>query len=157
MCEYCGCQSLTAIADLTREHDHVVTLISHVRAAHARGDVAGMADLAGRIATVLGPHTAVEEEGLFPALAADFPDHVAELTAQHRLIDDVLGEATGGASSDATWPLRLMDVLHVLREHILAEQDGVFPAALGHLGTADWDAIDEIRRRVGTGLAEHAD
>ncbi|MBE1496279.1 hemerythrin-like domain-containing protein [Amycolatopsis lexingtonensis] len=154
MCEYCGCQSLTAIADLTREHDHVVTLISHVRAAHARGDVEEMADLAGRIATVLGPHTAVEEEGLFPALAADFPDHVAELTAQHRLIENVLGAAADGVPADPLWPTRLIDTLHVLREHILAEQDGVFPAALGHLDTADWDAIEEVRRRVGTGLVK---
>ena len=27
MCEYCGCQSVTVIDDLTREHDEVVTLI----------------------------------------------------------------------------------------------------------------------------------
>ncbi|WIX98048.1 hemerythrin domain-containing protein [Amycolatopsis mongoliensis] len=155
MCEYCGCQSLTAIADLTREHDEVVTLISHVRAAHAEGAVAKMAELAGRITTILGPHTAVEEHGLFPALAADFPEHVAELTSQHRVIEAVLGEAAGGVPADATWPARLLEALHLLREHILAEQDGVFPAALSHLATADWEAIDEVRRRVGTGLAEH--
>ncbi|MFF6813666.1 hemerythrin domain-containing protein [Streptomyces sp. NPDC012403] len=38
MCEYCGCQSLTAIDDLTREHDAVVDLIGHVRDAHRAGD-----------------------------------------------------------------------------------------------------------------------
>jgi hypothetical protein len=38
MCEYCGCQSLTAIDDLTREHDAVVDPISHVRDAHRAGD-----------------------------------------------------------------------------------------------------------------------
>ena len=27
MCEYCGCQEVTAIGDLTREHDEVVALI----------------------------------------------------------------------------------------------------------------------------------
>lgn len=150
MCEYCGCQSLTAIADLTREHDEVVTLISHVRAAHADGDAAKMAELAGRIAAILGPHTAVEEQGLFPALAGEFPDHIADLTAQHRFIESVLGEAADGVPADPAWPRRLLQALHVLREHILAEQDGVFPAALSHLDTADWEAIDAVRARVGT-------
>jgi hypothetical protein len=54
MCEYCGCQTITA---------------------------------------VLGPHTAVEEDGLFPAMAADFPEHIADLTADHRRIEGVLGAA----------------------------------------------------------------
>src|SRR5690606_26139037 len=74
MCEYCGCQSLTAIDELTREHDEVVRLISHVRTAHRKGDTAGMARTARAVARVLGPHTRVEEHGLFPALAGDFPD-----------------------------------------------------------------------------------
>lgn len=153
MCEYCGCQALDAIADLTREHDQVVALISHVRAAHADGDLAAMATAARRITAVLGPHTAVEEHGLFPPLAAEFPDHIADLTAQHRHIDGVLGEAADGVPADPAWPTRLLDALHLLREHILAEQDGVFPAALASLDTADWDAIDVIRARVGTTAA----
>lgn len=150
MCEYCGCQALSAIADLTREHDDIVTLISRVRSAHVTGDHAATARLARQIAAVLGPHTAVEEQGLFPPLAAEFPDHVAKLIAQHRYIDGVLGEAAAEVPADSTWPARLMDALHVLREHILAEQDAAFPAALASLGTADWEAIEAVRARVGT-------
>jgi hemerythrin-like domain-containing protein len=92
MCEYCGCQALTAIDDLTREHDLVVNLIGDVRAAHTAADTARMADLARQVS----------------------------------------------------------EILDLLREHILKAQDGVFPAALANLGTADWDAIDAIRTRVGT-------
>ncbi|GAB1516875.1 hemerythrin domain-containing protein [Actinophytocola sp. KF-1] len=154
MCEYCGCQALDAIAELTREHDEVVALISHVRDAHTRGDVAGMAELAGRIAGVLGPHTAVEEQGLFPALAADFPDHVAGLTDEHRRIEAVLVEAASAVPADPAWPSRFIDALHLLREHILAEQDGVFPAALATLTTADWKTVDDVRERV-HGTAPH--
>jgi hypothetical protein len=66
MCEYCGCQAVTAIDDLTREHDLVVNLIGKVRAAHAAADTARMAELARQITSVLGPHTHVEEHGLFP-------------------------------------------------------------------------------------------
>jgi hypothetical protein len=150
MCEYCGCQAVTAIDDLTREHDFVVNLIGDVRAAHAATDTARMAELARQIAAILGPHTQVEERGLFPALAADFPDHITALTAEHRRIDAVLGEAVAGTPREPTWPGRLIDILNLLRTHILKEQDGVFPAALTYLDPADWDAIDAIRTKVGT-------
>jgi hemerythrin-like domain-containing protein len=150
MCEYCGCQAVAAIDELTREHDTVVNLIGDVRAARAAGDTPGMAAFARRIAAVLGPHTEVEERGLFPALAADFPDHVAVLEAEHRRIEAVLGEA---GTADPTWPARLVGTLEVLRSHILKEQDGVFPAALTTLGGADWDAVDAVRARAGSGLA----
>ncbi|MFI7680467.1 hemerythrin domain-containing protein [Actinophytocola sp. NPDC049390] len=148
MCEYCGCQAVDAIAELTGEHDEVVALISHVRDAHARGDVARMTELAGQIARILGPHTAVEEQGLFPALVGDFPEHVAGLTDEHRRIEGVLAEAAGGGPTDPTWPGRFMDTLRLLRDHILAEQDGVFPAALATLTTADWNTVDDVRRQV---------
>jgi hemerythrin-like domain-containing protein len=141
---------VTAIDDLTREHDLVVTLIGEVRTAHAATDTARMAELARQITDVLEPHTYVEEHGLFPVLAADFPDHVTALQAEHRHIEAVLGEALAGTPSEPTWPGRLMDALDLLREHILKEQDGVFPAALAGLSPDDWDAIDTIRAGVGS-------
>ena len=150
MCEYCGCQALTAIDDLTREHDMVVNLIGEVRAAHALTDTARMAELARQITSVLEPHTYVEERGLFPVLAADFPDQVTALQAEHRHIEAVLGEATGGAPAEPNWPARLVETLDLLREHILKEQNGVFPAALANLNPKDWDAIEAIRASVGT-------
>jgi hemerythrin-like domain-containing protein len=145
MCEYCGCQAIAAIDELTREHDLVVNLIGDVRAADRAGDVARMADLARQITSVLGPHTRVEEQGLFPALAAEFGDQVAALYGEHRRIEAVLAEAATGTPSDPTWPRRLMGTLELLREHILKEQDGVFPAALATLRTADWELIDAVR------------
>jgi hemerythrin-like domain-containing protein len=150
MCEYCGCQAVTAIDDLTREHDLVVNLVGEVGAAHAATDTARMAELARQITGVLEPHTFVEEHGLFPVLAADFPDQVTALRAEHRHIEAVLGEAAGGVPADPAWPARLVETLDMLRDHILKEQDGVFPAALANLNPEDWDAIDAIRATVGT-------
>jgi hemerythrin-like domain-containing protein len=109
-----------------------------------------MAELARQIAAILGPHTEVEERGLFPALAGDFPEQVAGLEAEHRRIEMVLGAAAAGTPTDPAWPDRLIATLHLLREHILKEQDGVFPAALAALGTSDWEAVDAVRSRVGT-------
>jgi len=146
MCEYCGCQALPAIAELTREHDLVVNLIADLKGA---GDVARMAELARQVAAILGPHTWVEEQGLFPALVAEFPHQVEGLLRQHRDIEQVLREAADAVPADAAWPGRVRQALFTLREHILAEQDGVFPAALARLDAADWDRIDEVRRRAG--------
>lgn len=42
--------------------------------------------------------------------------------------------------------------VRLLREHILAEQNGVFPAALSHLDADDWDVIEHLRERVGTAV-----
>jgi hypothetical protein len=152
MCEYCGCQAIPAIDLLTREHDMVVNLIGDVRAAHGDADLPGMAGLARQIAMVLGPHTEVEEHGLFPPLTGEFADQVALLQAEHRRVEAVLAEAEARVPVDPTWPDRLLDVHDLLREHILKEQNGVFPAALVNLDTADWQAIDAVRSRVGTYL-----
>ncbi|WP_413098602.1 hemerythrin domain-containing protein [Streptomyces sp. Inha503] len=154
MCEYCGCQALETIDKLTQEHERVVTLISHVRDAHRGGEVARMAEVAREIAAVLGPHTRVEEDGLFPALAGDFPGQMAALEDEHRRIETVLAEAAGPFLADPTWAERLMETLDLLRDHILKEQDGVFPAALASLTTEQWEAIEAVRARVGTRMPE---
>lgn len=159
MCEYCGCQSITAIGILTREHDAVVDLIGEVRSAHRDGDAAAMVEGARRIVTLLEPHTAVEEGGLFPAMADDYPDQIADLQEEHRHIEAALAQATtilgtGAPPSAPGWQQRLLDALDVLRHHILKEQDGVFPAALAELSTTQWESVDAVRARVGTALAE---
>ncbi|MFC8419811.1 hemerythrin domain-containing protein [Streptomyces sp. NPDC057236] len=153
MCEYCGCQALETIDELTREHERVVTLISRVRDARRDGAIARMAELAREITSVLGPHTQVEEHGLFPAMAAEFPEQIAGLEAEHRRIESVLAEADGPFLTDPGWPDRLIDTLDLLREHILKEQDGVFPAALATLGTEDWEAVEKARAEAGSALS----
>lgn len=154
MCEYCGCQSLASIDELTREHETLVNLIGRVRQAHRDGDIARMADLARQISSVLGPHTEVEEHGLFPALAPEFPEKIATLEAEHRSVDQVLAEADTGVPADPAWPARLIDALALLREHILKEQDGVFPAALAFLSTEQWETVEAVRTRVTSRTAQ---
>jgi len=59
-------------------------------------------------------------------------------------------EASAGTPADPSWPTRLIETLTLLREHVLKEQDGVFPAALASLRSADWEAAEAVRSRVGT-------
>jgi hypothetical protein len=79
-------------------------------------------------------HAVVEQGGLFPEMTDEFPDHIKVLRFERREIEKVLGVAIHGVPDDRTWPDRLVAVLHLLRGHILKEQDGVFPAALVVLG-----------------------
>lgn len=152
MCEYCGCQQIAVIDELTREHDAVVALIARVRELLAADDVDGAAAVTRQMAVVLAPHTVVEEDGLFPELADEFPDHVETLRAEHRTIEAVLDEASRCTPTDPTWPGRLSDALHLLRDHILKEQDGVFPAALTSLDADQWERIEVVRERAGSPL-----
>jgi len=150
VCDHCGCLELDAIAVLTAEHDVVVNLSGQVRRALRAGRLDEAADLVGAVAAVLAPHTAVEEGALFPAMAGEYGEQVRGLLDEHRLIDLVLAESAEGTPTDPTWPERLEHALWVLREHILKEQDGVFPAALAMLDPAQWDAVEALRARVGS-------
>jgi hemerythrin-like domain-containing protein len=152
MCEYCGCQALRSIEELTREHDVV---LDHVRTATAAAE-AGEADTAVRTCTalrsLLQPHTAVEELALFPAMAREHPAHVASLVREHAEVDAVLDEMASDTPLVAGWEGRLLQALGTLRAHVFKEQDGLFPAALSILTPAEWDAVDAVRVRVGSPL-----
>lgn len=152
MCEYCGCQDVAAIGELTREHDAVVAHVAEVRAFLRDNNIEGAAKTSRRIAELLGPHTVVEEEGLFPLMAEEFPDHIEALEREHRQIESVLAEAADGTPDDPTWPARLLAGLEMLREHILKEQNGVFPATLTVLDTAGWERVATVRGHAGSAL-----
>ena len=155
MCEYCGCQQIASIGELTREHDAVVAEVAEVRAFLRDHDVEGAAKTSRRIAEILGPHTEVEEGGLFPLMSEEFPDHIEALEREHRVIEAVLAEAAEGIPSDPTWPTRLLAALDTLRDHILKEQDGVFPASLSIVDAQGWEQVEAARARAGTAIHDH--
>jgi hemerythrin-like domain-containing protein len=147
MCEYCGCQQNDVIAELTAEHDRLRELGHDLTAAANAADFPAAGRLATQMRTVLGPHAQVEEAALFPALEADFGDQLARLVAEHRDIDTALSELVSGEQQPG-WQLRTQLALAHLFDHILKEQDGVFPAALATLTSADWDAVAVSRERA---------
>lgn len=145
MCEYCGCQQIATIAELYREHDDAAAQVGLVRSALAGGRLDEVAAGCRQILVILAPHTVVEEEGLFSEMADEFPDHIEALRSDHREIEKVLGEAADGPPDDPTWPDRLLKALYLLGQHILKEQDGVFPAALIALDPVQWERIEAVR------------
>ena len=150
MCEYCGCQQIAVLDELTREHDAVVAIIGQVRLHLADGRLDEVARCCRAMTAILDPHTIVEEDGLFPELSVDYPDHVAALRREHREIAGVLAEAADVVPTDPAWPDRLRRTMFALREHILKEQDGVFPAALSSLDGEQWGRVERVRARVGS-------
>jgi hemerythrin-like domain-containing protein len=153
MCEYCGCQALSVIELLTREHDRA---LDHVRAVeHAAGesDRTAARSACTDLRALLLPHERVEEEGLFPALSADFPDQMAALVHDHRQLEDVLVGVLSDEPLPPDWSARLTEAMGVLREHILKEQDGAFPAALSTLSASSWENAERVRSRVGSALS----
>ncbi len=152
MCEHCGCQDIAAIDELTREHDAVVAEIARVRVCLRDGDIGGAAALARQILAILGPHNVVEEQGVFPYLAHEFPDHIAAFEREHREIDAVLAPAAHETPSDPDWPTHLLATLEQLRKHILREQDGLFPATLSVLDESACAGAEGARRVAGSAL-----
>jgi len=90
MCEYCGCLDVPAIAELTAEHDLVVTLGGQALRALEAGDLDTAAARARAIAAVLAPHTAVEEGALFPAILDEVRLRVGSA------VRDTTGRGIGG-------------------------------------------------------------
>jgi hypothetical protein len=132
VCDHCGCQELDAIGELTAEHDVVVTLSGQVRRALRDGDLDLAAIGARAIVAVLRLHPAVEEGAWSTSIARSSRRWPSRRTAPR---------------ADPFWPRRHEQALVTLREHIIKEQDGVFPAALATLSAAQWDQVDAARAR----------
>lgn len=144
MCEYCGCQQIAAIATLTAEHDQIRAVARVVDLAGRDGDYPAVRSAARQLLDLLGPHTAIEEQGLFPAMAGEFGEHVRSLEADHRQIHSVLAGLTSTCSPAVGWQREVATVVQVLFDHILREQDGLFPATLSVLSAQDWDRLDRL-------------
>ena len=145
MCEYCGCQSIKAIEQLTLEHDRALDHARNLEAAARAQDSRVARQVGERLGALLAPHIAVEEQALFPLLADDFGEQIRNLQDEHELVGQALAELTGSDRPTLGWDIRLLHAMHVLRSHILKEQNGVFPAALTILEPQDWDRLDQVR------------
>lgn len=148
MCEYCGCQQITVIRELTDEHERLRDLGADLVAAARRRDRPAAATLARQMLDILGPHTVVEELGLFVAMADDFGPQLDDLSREHRQIDAVLSAFAAHADPAPRaddWLAQVEAAVGQLFEHILKEQDGVFPAALASLSSDSWESVAAVR------------
>ena len=138
MCNYCGCRDFPLIGRLTREHEAIADAAGLLREAIAAGG-AGAAARLDDLLTLLTPHTATEEQGLFAALRAEgsLAAPVADLCAEHADIHGALGDVD---RTDPDWPA-VRAAIDRLHRHIDNEEHGLFPAAVVALPIEDWDRI----------------
>ena len=78
----------------------LVNLIGAVQRALSSGDLDRAGELTRRISVVLSPHTRVEEEVLFPAMDVEFPEQIAALRGEHKLVEGLLAESAEATPSD---------------------------------------------------------
>lgn len=153
MCEYCGCQDIPAIAELTAEHDAIRAVAREAEQAAAASDHRAAVAAGTRLWAMLEPHSRIEELGLFPAMAGEFAEHTERLVAEHRTLEATLTELTT-APATTGWEQRLSAALRELFEHILREQDGLFPASLFVLTPEQWEQLDQVRHAVADGAEQ---
>lgn len=139
MCGYCGCEDITVIGQLMREHEAIWNCAGDLRRAAATGGPDEVTAHVTVLAALLDPHVETEERGLFRELRGDpeFAPHISRLCDEHVTLDAAVERLRRGD------PTGLDAFLHLLHEHIQAEENGVFPAAATALDGPAWDRITD--------------
>lgn len=137
MCTHCGCEAISVIGRLTDEHVAIANAVGALRRAADRQDLDAARSRAVELASLLEPHTAGEERGLFAELRTDaeFADHIDSLCAEHVTIDAALARVADGDLSG----VRALELL--LNAHIAREENGVVPAAATALDGPAWERV----------------
>lgn len=146
MCNYCGCREFPLIGRLTEEHlaiEEAAGRLGRSIEAGRHGDAVRQLD---ELASLLSPHTATEEAGLFTELRAEgsLTEAVDRLCDEH---DDIHGVIDAIDRSRPDWPA-VLAALTRLRRHIDNEEHGLFPAAVMALPIEAWDRITPADART---------
>jgi hemerythrin-like domain-containing protein len=131
MCDHCSCRTFGPIADLSREHEEILTLAWEV--AEGR-DATG--ERARALLAVLDGHVRKEELGLYPWLAhtGDLPDDVLERLEDEHV--EVRAEIVGGSFDRLDY--------YALAAHIEEEEMELFPAAMFAFDDDAWAELDRL-------------
>ncbi|MGN0065865.1 MAG: hemerythrin domain-containing protein [Nocardioides sp.] len=140
MCHYCGCRQIPLIRDFIAEHEEISALGAKAVRELGRGEVdLAQADV-DRMRDLLASHWRGEEDGVFVAMAAAdelYADYIRPLEDEHRELGAFLAGIDLRRPEDVA---RFTRELDDLAEHIVREEDGLFPATLVTLSGPEWDA-----------------
>lgn len=151
MCQYCGCRDMPLIRDFVAEHEHALDCADDILRALDRGDRGVVPQLLSRMQTLLRPHWAGEENGIFQVMAAreqQYADYVGPLVAEHRDLAELLA-SVDISTAEGEHAVRV--AFDELRGHIRREEDGLFPASLTALSGDDWNAAMKAWRNAHPG------
>ncbi len=139
MCDHCGCRTIPAIAELTADHERILTLAWKVAEGFRLGQGAPPA-MGKELLALLDVHVVKEESGLYPLLAASgdlAADTLSELEEEHRTLHLAL---KGGAFDRRDY--------FALAAHIEAEETDLFPAAMFAFDDETWSELELIHRQA---------
>lgn len=137
MCDHCGCRSYGPIAELTAEHEVILSLAARVRDA-TRRNLPVEGDIRDDLLALVEAHAAKEELGLYSLLVvatASAPDTFAELEAEHRELRAAIAE---GRFDHLAY--------YALERHIEEEEMVLFPAASFHFDGDTWDELERLHQ-----------
>jgi hemerythrin-like domain-containing protein len=139
MCDHCGCRSFPAIAELTAEHEAILSFAEPI-ADMTRHHRAIDEEVRDRLVALLELHVAKEESGLYPLLITEMgqdTDAFDHLEDEHREILDAIDAGTFDHLA-----------LYALQRHIEEEEEVLFSAALFHFDGDTWDDLDAVHLQI---------
>jgi hemerythrin-like domain-containing protein len=136
VCDHCGCRAFPAIAELTADHETILSLAWRLAEAARRGDTT---DPTARdeLLAILDAHVVKEETGLYPLLlaAGDLSVETSgTLEDEHRTLRAALTGASFGRRD-----------YYALAAHIEEEEMELFPAAMFAFDDDEWDDLARAR------------
>ena len=115
--------------DLKQDHDRHRKLFERIAGTH--GDTEERRGCFEELRTELQAHAAAEEESLYATMLArpDLRDDARHSVAEHKEIDDRLGELLETDMSSGAWLTKFKELRHRYLHHIDEEEQEMFPAA----------------------------
>jgi hypothetical protein len=132
MCDHCGCRAFPPIAELSVDHDVILSLAWRLAEADREGATAEDATTQALLER-LDRHVATEELGLYPLLH----DRGALPVSQASALEDEHRELRAAITGDR-FDRR---AFYALDAHIEQEEMELFPAAMFAFDGDDWDEL----------------
>lgn len=145
---------------LKSDHDLHREMLAKIAA--AKGDSAERRDLFEAFRIEVTAHAAAEEQSLYATMLGDpeLQEDGRHSVAEHKEIDDMLGELQNGDLSDEAWNEQFKALRHRYEHHIDEEEEDMFPAAEKEFNKAkakELGVIFDRRKPVEMEQAEEAE
>ncbi|MGB3055614.1 MAG: hemerythrin domain-containing protein [Acidimicrobiales bacterium] len=142
MCDHCGCRAYAPIAELTAEHEEILTLAWSLVEA-TRQERQPDQEVVDHLLARLDVHVAKEEYGLYPELAELSGLGEAEnakLEEEHRVIRDAI---VAGAFDHHAY--------YALAAHIEVEELELFSTAMFLFEDPEWSDLETVHASANNG------
>lgn len=114
---------------LKSDHDLHRAMLAKI--AETSGDTPERRDLFEAFRIEVTAHAAAEEQSLYATMLGDpeLQDDGRHSVAEHKEIDDMLGELQDTDMATGAWLIKFKDMRHRYEHHIEEEEEEMFPAA----------------------------